>query len=192
MHFGRLRGDTARRVRHRSVSAPLGLSGASAANLDEACGGPNKITCNSALYCRVPAGNAAPPTSPGPAKRRPTSACGFPGRSAAATARPTSTSATPGTPRSRSIRGRCKKPPATGGPRRPQARDKEKEEGREAANRPASLRKRRCAPLTTSSAATCLTGTFPKRCCFQVIYFVRNISLLPRQTGRSPAWKPLG
>jgi hypothetical protein len=34
----------------------LGSVGAAAANLDEACGGPGKITCNSALYCRVPAG----------------------------------------------------------------------------------------------------------------------------------------
>jgi hypothetical protein len=37
----------------------LGLSGAHAANLDEACGGPNHITCNSALYCQLPAGQCS-------------------------------------------------------------------------------------------------------------------------------------
>jgi Kazal-type serine protease inhibitor domain len=34
----------------------LGSPGAAAANLDEACGGAGKITCNSALFCRTPAG----------------------------------------------------------------------------------------------------------------------------------------
>lgn len=37
----------------------LGSSAASAANLDEPCGGPNKITCNSALYCQLPAGQCS-------------------------------------------------------------------------------------------------------------------------------------
>jgi hypothetical protein len=37
----------------------LGSSGANAANLDEACGGPNHITCNSALYCQLPAGQCS-------------------------------------------------------------------------------------------------------------------------------------
>jgi hypothetical protein len=37
----------------------LGLPGANAANLDEACGGPDKITCNSALYCQLPAGQCS-------------------------------------------------------------------------------------------------------------------------------------
>jgi hypothetical protein len=34
----------------------LGLSGAGAANLDEACGGAAAITCNSALWCQKTAG----------------------------------------------------------------------------------------------------------------------------------------
>ena len=37
----------------------LGLSGAHAANLDEPCGGSNHITCNSALYCQLPAGQCS-------------------------------------------------------------------------------------------------------------------------------------
>ena len=55
LHFGR-----------RAVAAlvvvlgiALGSSGADAANLDEACGGPAEITCNSALWCQLPTGNAA-------------------------------------------------------------------------------------------------------------------------------------
>jgi hypothetical protein len=40
-------------------SMALGSVGAAAANLDEACGGAGKITCNSALWCRVPAGQCA-------------------------------------------------------------------------------------------------------------------------------------
>jgi hypothetical protein len=34
-------------------------AGAVPANLDEACGGPDKITCNSALYCQLPAGQCS-------------------------------------------------------------------------------------------------------------------------------------
>jgi hypothetical protein len=41
------------------ASAVLGSPGAGAANLDEACGGPQKITCNSALYCQLPAGQCS-------------------------------------------------------------------------------------------------------------------------------------
>jgi hypothetical protein len=41
----------------------LGLAqsafGATIANLDEACGGPDKITCNSALYCHLPDGQCS-------------------------------------------------------------------------------------------------------------------------------------
>jgi Kazal-type serine protease inhibitor domain len=43
----------------------LGLAGANAANLDEACGGPNHITCNSALYCQLPAGQCSAADVPG-------------------------------------------------------------------------------------------------------------------------------
>ena len=41
------------------AGAALGSPGAGAANLDEACGGPQKITCNSALYCQLPAGQCS-------------------------------------------------------------------------------------------------------------------------------------
>ncbi len=36
-----------------------GSAFAAIANLDEACGGPDKITCNSALYCQLPAGQCS-------------------------------------------------------------------------------------------------------------------------------------
>jgi hypothetical protein len=49
----------------------LGLSGANAANLDEACGGPNHITCNSALYCQLPAGQCSAADAPGVCAKAP-------------------------------------------------------------------------------------------------------------------------
>lgn len=49
----------------------LGLSGANAANLDEACGGPNHITCNSALYCQLPAGQCSAADAPGVCSKAP-------------------------------------------------------------------------------------------------------------------------
>jgi hypothetical protein len=49
----------------------LGLSGANAANLDEACGGPDKITCNSALYCQLPAGQCSTADVPGVCAKMP-------------------------------------------------------------------------------------------------------------------------
>ena len=49
----------------------LGLSGANAANLDEACGGPNHITCNSALYCQLPAGQCSAADVPGVCAKAP-------------------------------------------------------------------------------------------------------------------------
>jgi hypothetical protein len=49
----------------------LGLSGANAANLDEACGGPNHITCNSALYCQLPAGQCSAGDAPGVCAKAP-------------------------------------------------------------------------------------------------------------------------
>src|SRR5665213_1469889 len=55
LHFGRL----AAAALLVSSGIALGLSGASAANLDEACGGPDHITCNSALYCQLPAGQCS-------------------------------------------------------------------------------------------------------------------------------------
>ena len=41
------------------VGIGLNLSAAVAANLDEACGGPGGITCNSALWCRLPDGQCS-------------------------------------------------------------------------------------------------------------------------------------
>jgi hypothetical protein len=49
----------------------LGLSGANAANLDEACGGPSHITCNSALYCQLPAGQCSAADVPGVCAKAP-------------------------------------------------------------------------------------------------------------------------
>ncbi|WP_300165461.1 Kazal-type serine protease inhibitor family protein [Bradyrhizobium sp.] len=52
----------------------FGLQAASAAviaNLDEACGGPDKITCNSALYCQLPAGQCSAPDAAGTCVKAP-------------------------------------------------------------------------------------------------------------------------
>lgn len=49
----------------------LGLPAANAANLDEACGGPNHITCNSALYCQLPAGQCSAADVPGVCAKAP-------------------------------------------------------------------------------------------------------------------------
>jgi hypothetical protein len=43
----------------------------STANLDEACGGPDKITCNSALYCQLPAGQCSAPDVAGTCVKAP-------------------------------------------------------------------------------------------------------------------------
>jgi hypothetical protein len=48
-----------------------GSSGLRAANLDEACGGPDKITCNSALYCQLPAGQCSAPDVAGTCVKAP-------------------------------------------------------------------------------------------------------------------------
>jgi hypothetical protein len=53
-HFGRLVAATF--VVLFGVAQP---SWAVTANLDEACGGPDKITCNSALYCQLPVGQCS-------------------------------------------------------------------------------------------------------------------------------------
>jgi hypothetical protein len=45
--------------------AALGPAGAGAANLDEACGGPTGITCNSALWCQKAEGQCAVADAPG-------------------------------------------------------------------------------------------------------------------------------
>ena len=53
------------------AGAALGSPGAGAANLDEACGGPQKITCNSALYCQLPAGQCSSPDTAGTCVKAP-------------------------------------------------------------------------------------------------------------------------
>jgi hypothetical protein len=53
------------------AAAALGSVAARAANLDEACGGPNKITCNSALYCQLPAGQCGAPDVSGTCSKAP-------------------------------------------------------------------------------------------------------------------------
>lgn len=58
-----------------SFAAMFGLAqaafGAAIANLDEACGGPDKITCNSALYCQLPAGQCSAPDAAGTCVKAP-------------------------------------------------------------------------------------------------------------------------
>jgi hypothetical protein len=49
----------------------LGASEIRAANLDEACGGPQKITCNSALFCRKAVGQCAVEDAPGTCEKAP-------------------------------------------------------------------------------------------------------------------------
>ena len=44
---------------------------AATANLDEACGGPDKIGCNSALYCQLPAGQCSAPDAAGTCVKAP-------------------------------------------------------------------------------------------------------------------------
>jgi hypothetical protein len=54
-----------------SAGVALGSVTARAANLDEACGGPDKITCNSALYCQLPAGQCSAPDVAGTCSKAP-------------------------------------------------------------------------------------------------------------------------
>jgi hypothetical protein len=51
--------------------AALGSTGAGAANLDEACGGKDAITCNSALWCQKAEGQCAVPEAPGKCDKAP-------------------------------------------------------------------------------------------------------------------------
>jgi Kazal-type serine protease inhibitor domain len=48
-----------------ALSVALGSASATAANLDEACGGPTGITCNSALWCQKAEGQCAVADAPG-------------------------------------------------------------------------------------------------------------------------------
>jgi hypothetical protein len=75
LHFGRLAAATllvaSGITLGLALGLPLGLPGANAANLDEPCGGPNKITCNSALYCQLPAGQCSAPDVAGTCTKAP-------------------------------------------------------------------------------------------------------------------------
>jgi hypothetical protein len=51
--------------------AMLGAPEIGAANLDEACGGPQKITCNSALFCRKAVGQCTVEEAPGTCEKAP-------------------------------------------------------------------------------------------------------------------------
>jgi hypothetical protein len=48
-----------------ALGVALASTGAKAANLDEACGGPTGITCNSALWCQKAEGQCAVADAPG-------------------------------------------------------------------------------------------------------------------------------
>jgi hypothetical protein len=51
--------------------AALGSMGAGAANLDEACGGKDAITCNSALWCQKAGGQCSVADAPGKCDKAP-------------------------------------------------------------------------------------------------------------------------
>jgi len=95
-------------------SVALGSAGAAAANLDEACGGSEKIACNSALWCRVPAGQCTSADVAGTCEKAPDfcmrvsrPVCGCNGKTYAneCEARHAKVAI--------DYTGRCKKPPAT-------------------------------------------------------------------------------
>jgi hypothetical protein len=75
LHFGRLVAAALLVVSGAALGCilgcALGFSGANAANLDEACGGPTHITCNSALYCQVAAGQCSAPDAAGTCVKAP-------------------------------------------------------------------------------------------------------------------------
>ncbi len=120
LHFGRL-----------AAAALIVLSGialgaaADAANLDEACGGPGKITCNSALYCQLPAGQCSSPDATGTCVKAPDfcmrvsrPVCGCNGKTDANECDARHAKVAIDTP------GACKKPPAADGT--PAAKPKKK------------------------------------------------------------------
>jgi hypothetical protein len=71
LHFGRLVAALIVVSGIASGSAWAASSTPNTANLDEACGGPNKITCNSALYCQLPAGQCSAADVPGVCAKAP-------------------------------------------------------------------------------------------------------------------------
>jgi hypothetical protein len=66
-HFGRL----AVAALFAAVSIAFGTSAAHTANLDEACGGPDKIKCNSALFCRKEVGQCGVEDAKGTCEKAP-------------------------------------------------------------------------------------------------------------------------
>ena len=72
LHFGRLVAALMLVSGIASGSAwAATASGPNSANLDEPCGGPNHITCNSALYCQLPAGQCSAADVPGVCAKAP-------------------------------------------------------------------------------------------------------------------------
>jgi hypothetical protein len=67
LHFGRLAAAALIAAAGLMLDAP----GLRAANLDEACGGPDKITCNSALFCRREAGQCGAEEAKGSCEKAP-------------------------------------------------------------------------------------------------------------------------
>jgi len=54
-----------------ALGVALGSAAADAANLDEACGGPTGITCNSALWCHLSAGQCKTADAAGKCEKAP-------------------------------------------------------------------------------------------------------------------------
>ena len=54
-----------------ALAATATPAGPAIANLDEACGGPDKITCNSALFCHLPDGQCSAPDAAGTCAKAP-------------------------------------------------------------------------------------------------------------------------
>jgi hypothetical protein len=54
-----------------AIAATAAPAGPAIANLDEACGGPDKITCNSALFCHLPDGQCSAPDAAGTCAKAP-------------------------------------------------------------------------------------------------------------------------
>jgi Kazal-type serine protease inhibitor domain len=71
LHFGRLVAALMVVSGIASGSAWAAASASNSANLDEPCGGPNHITCNSALYCQLPAGQCSAADVPGVCAKAP-------------------------------------------------------------------------------------------------------------------------
>jgi hypothetical protein len=71
LHFGRLVAALIVISGIASGSAWAASASPNTANLDEACGGPNHITCNSALYCQLPAGQCSAPDTAGVCAKAP-------------------------------------------------------------------------------------------------------------------------